>query len=345
MDFTNSLLLWYLENQRELPWRQTRDPYTIWLSEIMLQQTRVAQATPYFFRFLDAFPTVKDMASADEEMILKIWQGLGYYSRARNMHYTAKQIVTEFQGNFPNTYKELLQLKGVGEYTAAAIASISFNEPVAVVDGNVYRVLSRFFGIETDITSSKAKKEFTLLANTLLDKKRPAQFNQALMEFGAIHCTPKNPKCESCIFQTACIALRDKKVGELPVKLKKTKVTNRYFHYLVFEDPEGKTLLEKRTKKGIWHNLYQFPLLETSESKPYEEILRIIHEEHAKKSINSIRVLNNEAVLHKLSHQNLYIRFYKISLNKLLTSGILPESLEDYPFPIVIYNFIKSNYF
>ncbi|MFM2230337.1 MAG: Adenine glycosylase [Bacteroidota bacterium] len=344
MDFTNSLLLWYLENQRELPWRQTRDPYCIWLSEIMLQQTRVAQATPYYFRFLEAFPTVQDMAQAEEESILKLWQGLGYYSRARNMHYTAKQIVNEFQGNFPNSYKTLLQLKGVGEYTAAAIASISYNEPVAVVDGNVYRVLARFFGIETDIASSKAKKEFTILANTLLDQKRPAQFNQALMEFGAIHCTPKNPKCGSCVLQSACIAFHDKKTDALPVKLKKTKVTNRYFHYLIFEDPERKTLLEKRTEKGIWHNLYQFPLLETSELKTYEEILSLIEEEHAKKSIESIRVLNNEAVLHKLSHQNLYIRFYKISLNKKLTSGLSPESLEDYPFPIVIYNFIKSYY-
>ncbi|MEN9335330.1 MAG: hypothetical protein RLZZ500_317 [Bacteroidota bacterium] len=344
MDFTNSLLLWYLENQRELPWRQTRNPYCIWLSEIMLQQTRVAQATPYYFRFLEALPTVQDMAQAEEESILKLWQGLGYYSRARNMHYTAKQIVTEFQGNFPNSYKSLLQLKGVGEYTAAAIASISYNEPVAVVDGNVYRVLARFFGIETDIASSKAKKEFTALANTLLDQKRPAQFNQALMEFGAIHCTPKNPKCENCVLQSACIAFRDKKTDTLPVKLKKTKVTNRYFHYLIFEDPEGKTLLEKRTEKGIWHNLFQFPLLETTESKPYEEILRILEEDHANKSIKSIRVLNNEAVLHKLSHQNLYIRFYKISLNKKLTSGLPPESLEDYPFPIVIYNFIKSYY-
>ena len=344
MDFTNSLLLWYLENQRDLPWRQTRDPYRIWLSEIMLQQTRVAQATPYFFRFLEAFPTVTDMAKAPEEAILKQWQGLGYYSRARNMHFTAQQIVTEYQGNFPNSYNKLLQLKGVGEYTAAAIASIAFNEPVAVVDGNVYRVLSRFFGIETDITSTKAKKEFSELANTLLDKNRPAQFNQALMEFGAIHCTPKNPKCESCVFQSGCIALRDKKTTELPVKLKKTKVTNRFFHYLVFEDPEGKTLLEKRTEKGIWHNLYQFPLLETTESKPYDEILRKIETEHTEKSISSTRVLENEAVLHKLSHQNLYIRFYKISLNKSLTSGIKVESLENYPFPIVIYNFIKSNY-
>lgn len=342
MDFTNSLLLWYLENQRDLPWRQTRDPYRIWLSEIMLQQTRVAQATPYYFRFLEAFPTVTDMANAPEEAILKQWQGLGYYSRARNMHFTAQQIVAEHQGIFPNKYDQLLYLKGVGEYTAAAIASIAFNEPVAVVDGNVYRVLSRFFGIETDITSSKAKKEFSELANELLDKKHPAQFNQALMEFGATHCTPKNPKCESCVFQTACIALRDKKTTQLPVKLKKNKVTNRYFHYLVFEDPEGKTLIEKRTNKGIWHNLYQFPLLETDSLMPFDSFLTLFNDRFGHKSIGNILQINNKPILHKLSHQNLVILFYKIQLLEPESNGVSFDKLHQFPVPIVIHNFISQ---
>ena len=343
MDFTNTLLLWYSKNQRDLPWRQTRDPYSIWLSEIMLQQTRVAQATPYYFRFLDAFPTVQDMAAADEDSVLKLWQGLGYYSRARNMHYTAKQVVSEFQGQFPNTFNDLLQLKGIGSYTAAAIASIAFNEPVAVVDGNVYRILARFFGIETDISSTQAKKEFSELANTLLDSKQPAIFNQALMEFGAIHCTPKNPQCENCVSQAACVAKRDKKITQLPLKLKKTKVTNRYFHYLIFEDTEGKVLFEKRTENGIWFNLYQFPLIETKSRVSLEEFMTIFHDQYGHKSIGSIKKINSNPLLHKLSHQNLYIIFYKIQLQRPEPTGIPIDELSNFPVPIVIHNWITQN--
>jgi len=342
MEFTNSLLLWYLENQRDLPWRQTRDPYCIWLSEIMLQQTRVAQATPYYLRFLEAFPSVVDLAEASEEQVLKLWQGLGYYSRARNLHYTAKQVAYDYQGQFPKSYHELLKLKGIGAYTAAAIASIAFDEPVAVVDGNVYRVLARFFGIETDIAATAAQKEFSALANTLLDPKRPAQFNQALMEFGAMQCTPKNPHCHQCPLQWSCVAYRDQKVNELPVKTKITKITNRYFHYLVFEDPQRKILLEKRTEKGIWHNLYQFPLIETPSPISWEDLQQKITSIWPSETINSIVEINKTTILHKLSHQNLYIRFYKISLNKELVEGVSRELLEDYPFPIVIYNFIKT---
>lgn len=341
MEFTNSLLVWYLENQRDLPWRQTRDPYCIWLSEIMLQQTRVAQATPYYLRFLEAFPTVVDMAEATEEQVLKLWQGLGYYSRARNLHHTAKQVAFDYQGQFPTTYHELLKLKGVGAYTAAAIASIAFDEAVAVVDGNVYRVLARFFGVETDIASTSAQKEFTTLANTLLDPKRPAQFNQAMMEFGAIQCTPKKPQCLQCPLQWGCVAYRDQKVDVLPVKTKKTKVTDRYFHYLVIEDPQRKILLEKRTEKGIWHNLYQFPLIETPSPSSWEDLQEKIESIWPRETINFIIEVNKITILHKLSHQNLYIRFYKISLNKEMETGVPRESLEDYPFPIVIYNFIR----
>lgn len=342
MDFTNTLIVWYLKNLRDLPWRQTRNPYRIWLSEIMLQQTRVAQATPYYYRFLEAFPTVQDMAAADEETLLKLWQGLGYYSRARNLHFTAKQVVTEFKGEFPKTYNELLQLKGIGEYTAAAIASIAYHEPVAVVDGNVYRVLARFFGIETDIASSGAKKEFTELANTLLDRKRPAEFNQALMEFGAVHCTPKNPKCDCCVLQSACVAFRDKKTSVLPLKLKKTKVTNRYFHYLVFEDLEGKVLLEKRTEKGIWHNLYQFPLIESQGILSFEEFLTSFNDHYGKQSISTIQRINPNPILHKLSHQNLHIFFYKIQLQTIESKGIPADELNNFPVPIVIHNFISQ---
>eukprot|EP01038_Epipyxis_sp_PR26KG_P019552 gene19552-27691_t len=278
MDFSNSLLSWYLQNKRDLPWRNTVNPYPIWLSEIMLQQTKVAQGLPYFITFMDAFPTVLHLAQADEEQVLKLWQGLGYYSRARNMHKTAQIIAFELKGSFPNNYNDLIKLKGVGEYTAAAIASFAFNEVVPVVDGNVFRVLSRYLDIETDIASASAKKEFSALAKELMPVNNPALFNQAIMEFGALQCVPKNPDCTNCIFNTSCAALQKKKVTELPVKLKKTKVTNRYFNYLVFLDNLNKTIINKRTEKGIWHNLYEFPVIEAEEELDFETISEAISE-------------------------------------------------------------------
>ena len=235
MEFSNSLIKWYLQNKRDLPWRNTVNPYPIWLSEIMLQQTRVAQGMPYFMAFMEAFPTVFDLANAEEEQVLKLWQGLGYYSRARNLHATAKYIATELKGDFPPNYNQLLQLKGVGEYTAAAIASFAYNEPVAVVDGNVFRVLSRYFNMDNDISDGKTKKEFQILAQELLPNDKAALFNQAIMEFGALQCVPKNPDCENCIFSNSCAALQHKKVNILPVKSKKTKVTNKFFNYLILK--------------------------------------------------------------------------------------------------------------
>lgn len=270
MNFHNLLIKWYLQNKRDLPWRNTTNPYHIWLSEIMLQQTRVAQGMPYFLSFTTAFPTVFDLANANEEQVLKLWQGLGYYSRARNLHKTAQYIATELNGIFPDNYKDLLQLKGVGEYTAAAIASFSYNEAVPVVDGNVFRVLSRYFDIETDIAQAYAKKEFAALAFELMPKDNPAIFNQAIMEFGALQCVPKSPNCQICVFSESCAALQKKKVDQLPVKSKKLKVRNRYFNYLMLSDAEEKTLIQKRTAKGIWHNLYEFPLIETLQEEDFE---------------------------------------------------------------------------
>ena len=249
MIFTNLLLQWYLQNKRDLPWRKTTDAYPIWLSEIMLQQTRVAQGMPYFLSFMERFPTVFDLAKADEEQVLKLWQGLGYYSRARNMHKTAQIIASECNGEFPNNYTDLLKLKGIGDYTAAAIASFAFNEVVPVVDGNVFRVLSRYFDIETDISSATAKKEFAALGRELMPKANPALFNQAIMEFGALQCVPKNPDCGICIFSSSCAALQKNKVNQLPIKTKKAKVRNRYFHYLVFLDNNNTTIINKRTEK------------------------------------------------------------------------------------------------
>jgi len=344
MNFSKTLIKWYLQNKRDLPWRNTTNPYHIWLSEIMLQQTRVAQGLPYFLSFTSSFPTVFDLAKADEEQVLKLWQGLGYYSRARNLHGTAKHIAAELNGIFPDNYNDLLKLKGVGEYTAAAIASFSHNEVVPVVDGNVFRVLSRYFDIETDIASSGAKKEFTALAKELIPKDNPALFNQAIMEFGALQCVPKNPDCEICVLNSGCLALKYNKVGELPVKLKKTKVRNRYFHYLIFSDENQDFSIRKRIEKGIWHNLYEFPLVETEEDVDFDTISQLISEKYSGQyQINSLVQLNQNKILHKLSHQHLFIDFYKVEVEGTIKGAISYETMIQFPFPIVIFNFINDN--
>jgi A/G-specific adenine glycosylase len=346
MEFSKSLIHWYLQNKRNLPWRNTTNPYLIWLSEIMLQQTRVAQGLPYFLAFTEAFPTVFDLANAKEEHVLKLWQGLGYYSRARNLHATAKYIAIELNGNFPDNYKKLLQLKGVGEYTAAAIASFSYNEPVAVVDGNVFRVLSRYFNIDSDISEGKTKTEFQNLAQELLPNDEPALFNQAIMEFGALQCVPKNPNCEICIFSSSCSALQHKKVNQLPVKLKKTKVTDKFFNYLIMKDINFNYIVQKREGTGIWEHLYEFPLVETDALLSTEDFLKTLHEmKFFNKKPVEIFVLNEHIIRHKLSHQNLFIRFYQLNFDAQLKGSQSLSEIQKLPFPIVIHNFMASNYF
>jgi len=353
MDFSNSLIRWYLQNKRDLPWRNITDPYFIWLSEIMLQQTRVAQGMPYFFAFTEAFPTVFDLAKASEQEVLKLWQGLGYYSRARNLHKTAQHVAFELNGKFPDNYKALLSLKGVGDYTAAAIASFSFNEAVPVVDGNVFRVLSRVFDIEADISQPASKKIFQELALELMPKGNrgraglsegnPAIFNQAIMEFGALQCVPKSPDCSICVMNDGCLALKFDKVNQLPVKLKKTKVTNRFFNYLVFEDEEGKSIIQQRTDKGIWHNLYEFPLIESEAEIGIDAIsIEILKNKFTGNPIRSIVEMNPKAQMHKLSHQNLNIKFWKVEVDGSVENGIGNAVLRTFPFPIVIYNFIEK---
>ncbi len=343
MKFSNTLIKWYLQNKRDLPWRKTTDPYPIWLSEIMLQQTRVAQGTPYFLSFTAAFPTVFDLADANEEQVLKLWQGLGYYSRARNLHKTAQTVAYQSEGIFPNNYSDLLKLKGIGEYTAAAIASFSYNECVPVVDGNVFRVLSRYFDIETDIAQASAKKEFAALAFELMPKNNPAQFNQAIMEFGALQCVPKSPNCTVCVFNSSCAALQKKKVDQLPVKSKKTKVRNRYFNYIVVEDDLGNTIIQKRTAKGIWHNLYEFPLLETEKVEDFDTVARQIQQQFFQENeIASLLEYNEQSIIHKLSHQHLHIKFWKVSIKGSIENGIDLKTAKTFPFPIVIHNFIEE---
>jgi A/G-specific adenine glycosylase len=258
--FSATIMAWYAEHQRELPWRQTKDPYAIWLSEIILQQTRVAQGLPYYERLLAAFPTVRDLAEAPEASLLRLWQGLGYYSRARNLQKAARMIVRDFAGVFPSTYDDIITLPGVGPYTAAAIASFAFNEAKAVVDGNVYRVLSRVFAVETDIASSAARNVFTELAQSLIPASDPAGFNQAIMEFGALQCTPA-PDCAVCPLRISCAAFISKRVSELPLKSKKTKVKEIQMDYLVIEQND-QLLVRERTENGIWRGLWEFYLIE-----------------------------------------------------------------------------------
>ncbi len=312
MDFTQEIIGWYNEHKRDLPWRQTTDPYIIWLSEIILQQTRVEQGMPYFYKFREHYPTVKDFASADEGAILNDWQGLGYYSRARNMHYTAKMVMEQFGGQFPNNYEQLLHLKGIGEYTAAAISSFSNNEARAVVDGNVFRLLSRYFGIDNDINSGKGKKVFTELANQLLPVGHAGVYNQALMEFGSMQCRPKNPLCESCPLQLNCFAFKNQQIDKLPVKIKTLKIRERHFNYIVLVQ-DGQILMNQRGPNDIWQNLYEFPLFETTVPITTEVLLqdeRFIHEFGEDVLIKS----THGPVRHLLTHQRLFARFIVIEI-------------------------------
>lgn len=342
--FSKKLISWYLQNKRELPWRTTVDPYHIWLSEIMLQQTRVLQGLPYYLKFVEAYPAIEDLANASEDEVLKMWQGLGYYSRARNLHATAKIVFEEMNGVFPNNYKDLIKLKGVGDYTASAIASISFNQPEAVVDGNVYRVLSRFFGISTPINTTAGQKKFKQLAQQLIDKRQPGTFNQAIMEFGARYCVPQNPDCENCIFNDSCVAFEKNKVSELPVKIKAKPVKIRYFNYLVLLSENERTILQQRTEKGIWHKLYEFPLIETVEDVNYSTLKNLpqFKEFFEKTQVENISLFNEKPVVHKLSHQHLYTRFWIVETSKAAATWVSISEIENYAVPVLIENFVSE---
>ncbi len=354
--FSKNLIFWYLENKRALPWRTTNNPYHIWLSEIILQQTRVEQGLPYYQAFLLRFPTINSLAMASEGTVLKLWQGLGYYSRARNLHVTAKYISTILQGKFPNKYKELIKLKGVGDYTASAIASICFNEATAVVDGNVYRVLSRIFGIFTPINSSNGQKEFKKLAQNLIDITQSGTHNQAIMEFGTRYCKPQNPDCNRCIFNKDCLAHQKNMVHDLPVKQKKATIKKYYFNYLVLLSEGTNTLIQQRTSKGIWQHLFEFPLIKTSAEIDMKEFKKTAEfKKYTRKYlINEIHLYNEKSIIHKLSHQHLITRFWVLNVsdlplkitNKMNEKGEsslikIPFSrIHEYPVPVLIENFI-----
>ncbi len=346
MDFAQAIIDWYNHHKRDLPWRNTSDPYIIWLSEIIMQQTRVEQGTPYFNRFAGKYPTVADFASADEGEILKLWQGLGYYSRGRNMHYTAQIVMEEHGGYFPSDYDSLLKLKGIGDYTAAAISSFSSNEARAVVDGNVFRLLARYFGIDFPINSSKGKKIFTELANELIDKSQAGTYNQAAMEFGSLVCKPKNPDCPRCPLQPGCDAYRTRRVHELPVKIKNQKVRERYFNYIIAINDRG-LLMSKRGPNDIWENLYELPLFETEMKTEVGSL--ILQENFVKAFGNQVHIKSvTGPVKHILSHQKLHATF--IELENYSEQFVTPngwkyvkiDDLESLAQPKLIFHFFKN---
>ncbi|MFB2119271.1 A/G-specific adenine glycosylase [Parapedobacter sp. 2B3] len=348
MAFSNDIITWYNQHKRDLPWRDTTDPYVIWLSEVILQQTRVAQGLPYFHRFLSHYPDVGSFASAPEGEILRHWQGLGYYSRARNMHNAAKTVVAAHGGVFPSRYDDLMGLKGVGEYTAAAIASFAANEPRAVVDGNVFRVLARYFGIDEPINSTGGRKVFLKLAQELLDGSRPGLYNQAIMEFGALQCKPQNPDCANCVLRLDCRALKEGRVDQLPVKLKGKASRNRYFNYFVVEEGD-RVLMNRRGPGDIWESLYELPLIETPRSMELHELAadKVVMEHFGP---NAGLKLVGGPVKHVLSHQNLHAQFIAVDRfegvgdKKMNWRYVFIKDLGTLAKPKLIYSFLKGLY-
>lgn len=350
LSFTERLLKWYKSNKRDLPWRNTRDPYRIWLSEIILQQTRVAQGMPYYFKLLEKYPKLDDLANANEEEVLSIWQGLGYYSRARNMHFCAKTLQSEYQGIFPKSYSELKKLKGIGDYTAAAIASIAYHEQVPVIDGNVYRVLGRFFGIEDKIHTAAGKKKYREVATQLIPQNKPDVFNQAIMEFGALHCLPAQPKCESCILREDCYARIHGLQKNFPRKKRKVQIKNRFFNYLIFQDHDM-LYLNKRNGNDIWQGLYDFYNLEENDMLYQNHILDVLNLLNDR---NSFSIQYESSVFkHVLTHQHIFAKFFIINLadkHKTFEKTIKMRKysmaeIKKLPKPILISNFLNQNYF
>lgn len=339
------LFSWYDVHSRELPWRSTRNPYYIWISEVILQQTRVAQGYDYFVRFVERFPTVEALAEALEDEVMRMWQGLGYYSRARNLHHAAQQIVA--MGGFPKTYEGIRSLKGVGDYTAAAIASFAFDIPKAAVDGNVCRVWSRVFGITDPIDSAHGKQQIAEAAQTLLPPKQAAKYNQAVMEFGALQCVPKSPDCSVCPLADKCVALAEGRVGQLPIKSHKTKVAPRYLSYLYIHTGDS-LLLHKRTAEDIWKNLYELPLIETAEPSSADDVLSSREFGFWHERIPSYIYRGSVGeIKHVLSHRILHVAFLELEVlgNLSCPEGFVSVPYEDwdrYALPRVIERYLLS---
>lgn len=341
--FSNNLISWYRINKRDLPWRNTKDPYKIWLSEIILQQTKIAQGLPYYNRFIKKYPNVQVLAGASEKEVLKLWEGLGYYSRARNLHKTAKIIVTNLEGIFPSTYKNLIKLPGIGDYTASAISSFSINEINPVIDGNVYRFLSRLLGILIPINTNKSLKEFRNIAKILISKKNPSDFNQAIMEFGSLVCKPKNPICNDCIYQKSCFAYLNQKTLTLPLKNSKKKVKERFLNFLIIKSPDGNTVIEKRINKDIWQNLYQFPLIESEKPLDKKNLsIKLKEIQYLNSKDIEFYLYQNKSFSHKLTHQNIHSSFWIFDVKKIKNNQTNIRNLDMYPFPKPISNFLLN---
>ena len=328
MQFTDILLHWYADNKRSLPWRGERDVYRVWVSEIILQQTRIQQGWDYYLRFIKAFPNVKALAEADEEQVLRLWQGLGYYSRARNMHATAQSVMRDHGGKFPSTYEQVRQLKGIGDYTAAAICAFAYGLPYPAVDGNVLRIISRVFGIHDNIADNSSRKNITALCQKLMKNADPSDFNQALMDFGSLQCTPKNPDCEHCPMQGECYAFKHQQVDSLPVNIKHIQIKNRYFHYFVCIH-QDEIIIEKREKEDIWKGLYQLPMNETKNGKKLD--YKLLYQ-----------------TKHQLTHQTLHAFFYDTPDASTLPDPagqrlkIKVKDIDNYAFPKLIINFFNT---
>ena len=341
--FSNNLISWYRINKRDLPWRNTKDPYKIWLSEIILQQTKIAQGLPYYNRFIKKYPNVQVLAGASEKEVLKLWEGLGYYSRARNLHKTAKIIVTNLEGIFPSTYKNLIKLPGIGDYTASAISSFSINEINPVIDGNVYRFLSRLLGILIPINTNKSLKELRNIAKILISKKNPSDFNQAIMEFGSLVCKPKNPICNDCIYQKSCFAYLNQKTLTLPLKNSKKKVKERFLNFLIIKSPDGNTVIEKRINKDIWQNLYQFPLIESEKPLDKKNLsIKLKEIQYLNSKDIEFYLYQNKSFSHKLTHQNIHSSFWIFDVKKIKNNQTNIRNLDMYPFPKPISNFLLN---
>lgn len=341
MSFNSLILFWFDKNKRKLPWRTHREPYKIWLSEVILQQTRVIQGTEYYLSFCKTFPKLRNLAEAEEQEVLKIWQGLGYYSRARNLHHTARYIQNELNGRFPDNYKDLLQLKGVGPYTAAAIASICFDEAVPAIDGNAFRVMARYFNIELDINLPKTRKYFFDLGLEIIDSKRPGDYNQAVMELGATICLPTSPQCEICPLSDSCEALAQKKVAQLPVKIKTLKTKNRFLHFLYIKEGT-RFLMLQRGVRDVWAKLFTFPMIEVAENELVDTRL---------KELNLDFQLESEEV-HLLTHQRLHLTFWTVSVNsnelkrlalELNSEVFTSEDLVNLPLPKPVERFVDEH--
>lgn len=345
-EFSNLLLKNYDPNERPMPWKGVKNPYFIWLSEIILQQTRVEQGWNYYLKFVERYPELKDLSNAKEDEVLKLWEGLGYYSRARNLLKAAKYVQNECGGNFPSNYKDLLKMNGVGPYTAAAIASFAYNEKQAVLDGNVFRVLSRVFGIKTAIDSTAGKKEFEKLANEVISEEKPGLHNQALMDLGAEICTPQKPNCSSCSLKDICWAFKNDTQNLFPVKEKKIKKRDRFFHYFLITDKKHNTLIKRRKKGDIWEGLYEFPLIE--DSKPLKKDLiknnLTLKNWLEDQRIISINLLSKQT--HLLTHQKINAQLFELKIDKLPTikeyQAISINKLNNFAFPRLI-NLLLGN--